>query len=311
MKILFMGADRLVDMLKRFHRAARKLETPLTILSLEDDTARHAVGVAGVAEILAGPKFYSPEFDRWMLDTVRMFNIDIVIPNIDSATVALSRLAPALRNQGVLPVVSGYEICRSMADKRIADRLFRDLSLPVPGDDFPLLAKPRHGSSSRGIVRLNDPEELAFWQRRNNQDDYVLQSFIPGREYSVDAYVDYAGRTLGIVPRERLAVSGGEVMVTETAGHVQAAAIVEKLLADTRGSWFGPLTVQVMDDGKKTWLLECNPRLGSGTTCSIEAGLAIPDWILRHRLGLPCPTEPVTWRTGVGSARSRQDHFYG
>lgn len=312
MKILFMGASRLVDMLKRFHRAARDLRIPLTIFSMENDAARHAVGIAGVAEILTGPKFNSPEFGPWMLDTVRMFQIDIVIPNIDSATVTLSTMAPALRDIGVLPVVSHPEICRIMADKARADRLFRALSLPVPPDDrFPLLAKPRFGSASRGLVKLHDYDEFAFWKTRNNSDDFVIQGLIPGREYSIDAYVDHKGRTLGIVPRERLAVSGGEVMVTETAEHVGGTVIVEKLLAGTHGSWFGPLTVQVMDDGKKTWILECNPRLGSGTTCSIEAGLAIPDWILRHRLDLPCPTEPVTWRTGVGSTRSREDHFYG
>jgi hypothetical protein len=84
-------------------------------------------------------------------------------------------------------------------------------------------------------------------------------------------------------------------------------AIAQRLLK--WGVWHGPLTLQVMDDGQQARLLECNPRFGSGVVCSIEAGLAVPEWILRERLGLPLPDQPIAWRDGLCLSRSRRDHF--
>jgi carbamoylphosphate synthase large subunit len=215
---------------------------------------------------------------------------------------------PALRNAGVLPVSCGIDVCEAMADKQRADEVFRSLGLRVPvGARFPIVAKPRFGASSRGIVKLHDAEELEFWRRRNRVEDFLLQAFIAGTEYSVDGYVDGRGRTLGIVSRVRQVVAEGEVMVTRTEHQPEAEAMTSKLL--TWGSWHGPFTVQLIHDGRDTWLLECNPRFGSGVTCSIEAGLAIPDWILRECLRLPLPDVPISWQERLCMTRSRRDHF--
>jgi hypothetical protein len=195
-----------------------------------------------------------------------------------------------------------------MADKLRADQVFRRLGLPVPsGERFPVLAKPRFGASSRNIVKILDAEELNFWRKRNNLDDFILQPLITGTEYTLDAYVDRQGRILGIVSRVREVVAAGEVMITRTERNDDAIALARRLLE--WNSWLGPLTVQVMHDGQFPWLLECNPRFGSGVTCSIEAGLSIPEWILRECLNMPIPDESLRWRDGLCMTRSRKDHF--
>jgi carbamoyl-phosphate synthase large subunit len=308
MRILFMGASRLVSLLERFTEAAAGLEIEVEMYSLEDSNPWHAIGAARLASLVPGPSFQAPEFSGWLLRFVTDNNIDIVIPNIDAATVALARTAGHLRDVGVFPVVSSLEVCEAMADKIRAEEVFRSLDLRVPDSEtFPLLAKPRFGASSRGIVKLNDSSEMDFWRAHSRIDDYLLQSFVTGTELSIDAYVDQTGRTLGIVSRVRVVVSDGEVMVTQTERQPDAIEMTECLLR--WGKWHGPLTVQVIYDGSRAWLLECNPRFGSGVTCSIKAGLAIPEWILRERLGLPLPTSRPQWRDGLCLTRSRKDHF--
>ena len=307
-RILFMGASRLVGLLERFQFAAQSLGIELQMYSMEDTKPWHAIGAAGLARLVPAPAFVSPEFQPFLLRCVKEKQVDVVIPNIDSATVALAKTGPALSAAGVIALCPSLEVCEVLADKSRADDIFRSLGLRVPsGDHFPLLAKPRFGSSSRGIVKLCDVEELEFWRQRTRVDDFMLQPFIDGTEYSLDAYVDGRGRTLGIVSRVRVVVAEGEVMVTRTEHQAEAESMTARLL--TWGSWHGPLTVQVMNDGRINWLLECNPRFGSGVTCSIEAGLSIPEWILRERLNLPLPDEPVRWRDGLCMTRSREDYF--
>ena len=298
----------MVGLLERFHSAAKTLGVALEIWDFADDKPWHPIAVAGLAKTVPAPRFAAPQFTDFMGKFAADHKIDVVIPFIDSATVALAKAAPGLSASGVLPIVSRIEACEAMADKAASDKAFRDLGLRVPPPDrFPLLAKPRFGSSGRGIVTLESPEDLAWWRARNTADDFMIQSRIAGKEYSVDAYVDGAGRMLGAVSRVREVVSDGEAMITRTEHNAEALGITEKLLAWKM--WRGPLTVQVMFDGTDGWLLECNPRFGSGATCSVEAGLAMPEWILRERLGLPLPGKPIEWRDDLCMTRARKDYF--
>jgi carbamoyl-phosphate synthase large subunit len=308
MKILFLGASRLVGLLERFQQSALDLGLPLEMFSFEDDQPWHAVGAAGVAKVVSAPRFASEAFPSYIADFVKARRIDIVIPNIDRATVALANVAPILSDMGAAVICSSKEVCEAMADKQLADKVFKRLGLRVPGSSkYPLLAKPRGGASSRGIVRLNDEDERRFWASRNNEDDYIIQELIDGTEYSLDAFVSKEGRTLGMVCRTRDIVAEGEVMVSRTKRVPEAEAIAAKLLS--WGEWRGPLTVQVMYDGQSAWLLECNPRFGSGVPLSIEAGLDIPTWILRERLNLPLPEGPLHPRDGLCMTRYRKEKF--
>jgi biotin carboxylase len=105
----------------------------------------------------------------------------------------------------------------------------------------------------------------------------------------------------------RIVVAAGEAMVTKTARNPRVLAEVHKLLS--LEGWYGPLVIQVIDGRDGAYLIECNPRFGSGAPCSIEAGLDMPRWIIREALGRPLPPGPIEWRDGLCMTRSRRDHF--
>ena len=96
-----------------------------------------------------------------------------------------------------------------MFDKVEADRVFREKGLPVPfSDRFPLIAKPRFGSASKGIKIIADETEFRPFA---GNPDYLLQEYIsPRREITVDCYVSLAGEIIAAVPRYRLETQGGE-----------------------------------------------------------------------------------------------------
>jgi carbamoyl-phosphate synthase large subunit len=257
---------------------------------------------------LPGPRFASDEFAAFLLECVEARKIDIVIPNIDPATVALAKLRERLEKLGVHGVVSSVELCQTMHDKVQAEAFFRASGLPIPfGQSYPLLAKPRWGSASRGHVIFADDAERAFWAARNDASKFILQPFIKGNEYSIDAYVDRRGKLTGHVARLRVVVSGGEVNVTQTEQNAKVLEVAERALR--LPGWYGPMNVQVIDAAGGPLLVEVNPRFGSGVTCSIEAGLDVPRYILRERLGLAPTAGPVQWKSGLCMTRSRKDHF--
>ncbi|HEX3655071.1 MAG TPA: ATP-grasp domain-containing protein [Pirellulales bacterium] len=305
--ILFLGASRLVGLLERFRQAATVEGVTLDLFSLEDSSPWHAIAVAGVAQAIAGPPFNGPDFKGFFQRQITEHAVDIVIPNIDSATISVAQCRGELESR-VLPVVSSVEMCQAMHDKLAADKLFRSHELPLPGRvRWPLLAKPRFGSSSRGHVVFQNEEQYRFWASQHSADDYIVQEFLAGTEYSVDAFVDRGGRILGTVSRIRRIVSGGEVMVTETHNNPPVLELAKRV-AGLPG-WYGPLNIQIMDTAQGPYLLEVNPRFGSGVTCAIEAGLDVPRWILRERLGRSLPTSPIVWKSGLCMTRARKDYF--
>lgn len=307
-KILFMAASTRVSLLERFNVAAENLGVKLEMYTFEEGSPWHTVGLAGLAELVGAPAFSDERFGEFLIKFVSEKKIDIVIPIIDKATVALAKITPELRASGIMPVISDLEECEIMIDKVRSDEFFRKIGLNVPSQNiFPLIAKPRFGSSSKGIVNIYSSEELELWKKRNNYDDFIVQSFINGQEYTVDAYVDARGKILGIVSRARIAVSGGEVMVARTEHNERVEKMTKTLLEN--GHWYGPITVQIIDDGKDAWMIECNPRFGGGVTLSIEAGLSIPEWILQEYLGLPLPNKQIEWRDGFCMTRARRDYF--
>ena len=227
-----------------------------------------------LAHVLAGPSFDGPEFLQFLAEHLQRLEIEIALTAIDAGIVPLATTDRAGTARNVTFVVSSLERARMMNDKQQANDWFVTNGLPVPrAKHWPRLAKPRQGASSRGQVLLRDPAEFEFWASRNRLGDFVLQEFVQGTEYSVDAYVARNGRVLGAVPRQRVEVSGGEVMVAVTSRCKPVLDVARALLE--KPGWFGPLNIQVMLTADGPLLLEVNPRCGSGITLSMEAGLDV------------------------------------
>jgi carbamoyl-phosphate synthase large subunit len=308
LNILFAGASRLVGLMERFRAAAAAEEVTLEALSIEDASPWHAIEAAGVCEVARGPAFDDPAFPPFLLDLAARHRAAALIPVVDRALMAALPHRAALESAGTRLVASDTGLCALMDDKREADRLFRSHGLPVPdGDGFPRVAKPRRGSSGRGFAVFQDAAEQEFWSARNRSREHLIQPLLRGDEYSVDAYVAAGGRTLGAVARRRIVVVGGEVMVTTTERNDRILALAARVLAIP--GWSGPINIQAIDAPGGAVLVEVNPRFSGGITCSIEAGLDAPRWILRECLGRPLPDRPIDWRAGLCMTRSRRDHF--
>jgi carbamoyl-phosphate synthase large subunit len=293
-----------LSLLERFSIAGQSEKVDLRLMAVED-TPYAPISV--VSEIVLGPRFKTADFGAFLLELVEREGIDVVIPNMDAATVALAELSCDVRALGCRAVSSELELCRSMEDKARADEWFRERRLPVPsGNGFPRVIKRRLGFGSRGQAVVADESELSGFFLGHTRSDYFVQALIDGQEYTVDAYVAGSGDVLGIFSRKRLAISDGEVDISEAHRHDEILALSRRILEEP--GWEGPVTLQFFDAATGPVLIEVNPRFGGGVTHAIQFGLDMPRWIIREVLGRPVEAFDA-WDNGSIMTRCRRDIF--
>jgi len=277
--VLLLGGAKRVSIIRKFGAAARRLGYSPEFFSYELDAC---VPIACVAEVIVGRRWSDPSLVSHVNRIIRDNDIRLVIPFVDGALDVCA--------SGRLEAWSPTAACAAdFYDKRVAQRRFIEAGIPVPapydaGDPrYPLIAKPVHGSASKGISVLHDAADM---RALANPGNYVIEEYIVGgREFTVDCYVSREGRLLCVSPRERLEVVGGEVSRTCT---VDRPDIVELSTRAIRGLGLtGAVTIQWIQgaDGDLR-LMEINPRLGGGAVCTVCAGVDIPEMILSDALGL-------------------------
>lgn len=283
--ILMLGGAKRVSLARLLIEAGKRMGIEVKIFSSE---IVKEVPIACVGTVVEGVRWSDPGIYDNLSAVIRQHGIGIVLPFVDGAIEICSRLKE-IHPEVFIPV-SPYEVAHAMFDKAEAAALFERNGFAIPATyskencSFPAILKPREGSASKGIITVNNAEEL---DKITDIDKYLIQEYIANRdEYTVDCYVSaISKRVLCTVPRLRISTSGGEVdrtitrRIPELIGN--STMILEKL------GFEGPVTIQFIHDKARGryLLMEINPRLGGGVVCSINAGAAIPEMILTEWLG--------------------------
>lgn len=303
--ILFLGGAKRVSMARLFQSAGQRIGLNVNIFGYELDTR---VPLAAVGKIIVGRKWRDTDLYQHLHGTIEDYSIDLLVPFVDPAVGVCARYVQKYGD--VKSATGSVELSDGMFDKAVADRLFRDNQIPVPAKfdvgnpSFPIIAKPRTGSASKGIYVIRNREELMHLSLPENQ--YLMQEFIDGaEEFTVDCYVSDKGDAQAVVPRKRIDVIGGEVNVTETVSDSKLISLSNQILKSL--GLRGPVTLQFLHDPAdgRYLLMEINPRLGGGCVCSVYAGADIPGLILSNALGKNMSVQNV-WRPGVRMTRYMQ-----
>ncbi|MDQ1537573.1 MAG: carbamoyl-phosphate synthase large subunit [Actinomycetota bacterium] len=169
----------------------------------------------------------------------------------------------------------------------------------------PVVAKPRSGSSSIGVMFADAVGDIDLSQLG---PEYIIQQRAPGIELTVDFAVDKNGRFLGAVPRRRLEVRAGEVSKGVTV-KVPAVEDLVRELAKTLPDAYGVLNVQlfVEPDSGAMNIIEINPRFGGGYPLSHHAGADFITALLRSDQGDSCQ---VDWEPGTVMLRYDEAAFF-
>lgn len=277
MNILVTGVGRRVELLQAFRQAALKLNIDLKI---------YGADMAGTAPALAYCDYTrkvcamrDPHYIKQLVEICVADNIDLVMPTIDTDLLVLSENVAEFENVGTKVLVSKPDkilICR---DKNNTGEFFESCGLKAPRTyndyksypgPYPCFIKPKDGSSSINAFKVEDEKELAVYA--GQVEDYIIQPFVEGREFTIDIFCDFEGNPIFITPRERVQVRAGEVLKTQI--YMDRTMIEESKKLCEVFKPCGPLTVQLIQD-KNTgdnYYIEINPRYGGGAPLSMKAG---------------------------------------
>ena len=289
MNILLTSAGRRTSLTLAFLAAARPLG--LKVLVADYDPLAPAAFLAdGAFQV---PKVLDPTYISCLLNLAREQGVGLIVPTIDTELLILANQVEAFKAEGISLVVSlpaFIDICR---DKWVTFQTFRAEGIAVPESWLPgsqpseppeqIFIKPRDGSASQQAYGCQwDALDRVLSMVSNP----IIQECLEGAEITIDALLDFHGRPLHYVPRERIRTLGGESIQGVTLDCPGVDAWVEGLLeVCARLGARGPLTIQAFLTKRGPVLTEINPRFGGGFPLAQAAGGDYPGWLLRLRMG--------------------------
>lgn len=283
LKILFLASHWRVSLIKAFQDA----KSSMKLICADSDPLAPSFREADRSQVL--PLFSDPQCLPSVLEFCAAEKVSALIPLTNKSIEFMADHRQELGAGGRrlwVPENRAIEICH---DKWKLFEFLRDEDFDTPptflpgktATSFSLIAKPRWGEGSKDLFVLENSDDLDFYMKKCPH--HVFQQQIDGQEFSVDAFFDQHGSPRLIVPRERLAVRGGEVMVSRIN---MDANIIEKVVAlGARLGLTGPCTIQGIQDDEAFYFTDVNLRFGSGYVHTISAGGNVPLMMYKELIG--------------------------
>lgn len=144
-------------------------------------------------------------------------------------------------------------------------------------EHFPIMVKPCDCNSSKGVVKVNDKDELlaalneAFILSRTNQA--VIEEYIDGIEISIDAWVENGhAKVLSISKTNKIKENTNSFTIFQSEYPVILAENIKKqisCIAEQISKVFrlnnSPLLIQAIVSGDKLYVIEFSARMGGGS----------------------------------------------
>jgi carbamoyl-phosphate synthase large subunit len=307
-RMLISSAGRRVGLLRCFRSAAIALDLDLEILAC-DLKPEWSSACIDADRAFAAPPCQSESFILAMLELCEREQVKLIVPTIDTELIALSRARAQFAAIGTQVAIGAPGTVEMARDKLATARFLAAAGIASPrtiaaqdllqdgGADWawPLIAKPRHGSSSRGIMIVDSIDALGTL---DPSEPYIVQEYLSGREVTVSVYFDRAGRLRCAIPHQRLRVRAGEVEKGVTIREPALTGIAERIGQALDGP-LGAMCFQaiIAGDGAPS-VFEINARFGGGYPLADHAGATFARWLLEMAFDRP-DTACDVWQADV------------
>jgi carbamoyl-phosphate synthase large subunit len=315
--ILLSSAGRRVGLLRLFKAALEDIGLSGSVVAT--DTSPLAAAWQEADRRFLVPRCEAPDYIDCLIEICLKNDVKVVVPTIDTELPILAAHREHFAQHGVTVLVSSKETIAIAADKALTHQWlvangFPTVRQATVGEalaspqawPLPLIAKPKYGSSSVGLVRVRD---WVLLEQLRGEPDYIVESIAGGDEHTVDVLINRAGEVVCAVPRRRIEVRGGEVSKGVTVRNEAIQEIAVRLARTLPGA-YGVINIQLFHgtDGSIN-VLEINARFGGGFPLSAQAGANYPRWILEDLCGLETTVRPHAWKAGLTMLRYDAEVF--
>ncbi|MBN2980610.1 ATP-grasp domain-containing protein [Cohnella algarum] len=277
-KVLFTSIGRRVQLARHF------IEHGWEVIGADanpDECATRNI----VPQIYKVPKSDDQGYLEQLLEICKLEQVNCLIPLFEPELVKLAFLKKEFQEVGTRIVVSDVEKLQVCLNKFTLYQYLRNSKILTPDtyDSYERIdgnskwvVKPKTGMGSKDVYITNKSDASFVW---NKVYDPIIQRYIEGQEYSIDAFVADNGRVLSIVPRKRLEVRSGEVSKSVTIRDVALTEQTLQLLRQLQLS--GPVTLQGIKERTTGlfYFIEINPRFGGGVPLTIHSGVPYADFL--------------------------------
>lgn len=255
---------------------------------------------------------HEPEsYLEFLVDFLRSYRQDVVIPLFDYSATLLSRFKPELSQYTNIPVAD-YDVFMLARDKRHTMRMCarhgvahpathdpetESLASIVSQVQFPCLIKPNIGHGAIGIRRVNVPGELAeaYEEVKRQYGPCCVQEYIPqgALQYKAQLFRGKDGQIHAAVVFSKIRyfpVTGGTSSLNCTVSRPDIVATCCQLLEAM--DWASYADVDLIEDPRdgRPKVIEINPRVTGSIKIAFEAGVDFADLLVRYALGDEPPT---------------------
>lgn len=285
---------RRIELLQAFRAAARRLGVDLRLVGIDSDVTAPALSCVDVPVLV--PKASDVSYASRLLEIIAEHQAAALLPTTDTDLEIISQHREEFADAGCVPLIAEPRVIAACRDKVKTYEHLRQHGIDTPQTwtptqltseptlRFPLFIKPRTGSASQWVHKIEDELDLDYYLRRVK--DPIVQEFVTGTEHTLDVYVGLTGHPRCVVPRARWQVRTGEVskgvVVKDPAIMAAGKQVVETLGVSVRGL----VTLQcIVTPERRIRFIEINPRFGGGAPMGIAAGADYPAWLLQELRG--------------------------
>ncbi|NLN92185.1 MAG: ATP-grasp domain-containing protein [Candidatus Hydrogenedens sp.] len=287
--VLAVGGNVSQGILKALSRSALKCRV------IGTDLSELQMGLYTVDRGYLAPHAGDAEFFDWLIALCRREKVDAIISGCEPVLRVLAGMREKVEEEsGARCLVCAPEIWHQFDDKLLSCAWLEAEGFDHPAyadlDDeeaverlvmqqgYPLLAKPRIGGGSSGVIKVEDEADLAYVRRKRG---YVLQEYLTGKEkeFTVGCFSDRDGRLRGSIVFWRALLAGTSYrIVAGPFPEVREAA--ERIVE--RSGITGPCNLQFRITDRGPVCFEVNPRFSGTTPVRAAFGFHEVDAALRH-----------------------------
>jgi len=315
--ILLSSGGRRIGLLQCFRDSLRRRRQHAEVSMTDAGTTAPLAFVADRAHRV--PRVGDPGYLAAVKKICVESSIRLLVPTIDTELPVYAPASAELCSTGTTVAISGPDTVTICGDKVATHEWLTANGFPTvqqttpagalaAGWRLPLIAKPRNGSASLGVRKIETRLELRALEERAGsaadpaKDMTIVQEIAEGKEFTINVYVNRAGRCICAVPHWRMETRGGEVSKGVTVKDAPLIALARQVAESLPGAW-GPLNIQCFrSPAGAVKIIEINARFGGGYPLAHYAGARFTDWLLDEIAGT-IPAEFDDWTDDLGMLR--------